>query len=182
VSSHSAQCRFLQSGPVCVHAFVRQRSYIERGRFAALRLFQPHWLGDRFYQLIHFSIKFFRWRGSFRYRRSFSFVFDFILLQSDDEKKKNQFASSASFGGASLFFFIFLSFKVWLNPKDCKGDNQKKKEAKVAHIGLTLCWPITYTRPLWYYFKPRPISIHCWLSFLIYSWPIICNLAFVVLF
>jgi len=26
-----------------------------------------------------------------------------------------------------FFFFIFLSFKVWLNPKDCKGDGQKKK-------------------------------------------------------
>jgi hypothetical protein len=50
VPSRSAQRRFLQSGPVCVHTFVRQRSYIERGRFAALQLFQPHWLGDRFYQ------------------------------------------------------------------------------------------------------------------------------------
>jgi hypothetical protein len=82
VSSRSTQRRFLQSGPVCIHTFVRPRSYIERGRFAALLLFQPHWLGgrfyqykgDRFYQLIHFSIKFFRWRGSF------PFVFDFILL------------------------------------------------------------------------------------------------------
>jgi hypothetical protein len=50
VPSRSAQRRFLKSGPVCVHTFVRQRSYIERGRFAALQLFQPHWLGDRFYQ------------------------------------------------------------------------------------------------------------------------------------
>jgi hypothetical protein len=107
VSSRYAQCRFLQSGPVCVHAFVRRRSYIERGRFAALRLFQPHWLGDRFYQLIHFSIKFFRWRGSFRYRRSFSFVFDFILLQSDDEKKKKPIGFKCLLWRRVTFFFYF---------------------------------------------------------------------------
>jgi len=35
------------------------------------------------------------------------------------------------------------------------------KEAKVAHIVLALCWPITCIRPLWYCFKPRPISTHC---------------------
>jgi len=49
MSSRSAQRCFMQSGPVCVHAFVRRRSYIERGRFVALRLFQPQWSGDRFY-------------------------------------------------------------------------------------------------------------------------------------
>jgi hypothetical protein len=34
-----------------------------------------------------------------------------------------------------LFSFFFLSFKVWLNPKDCKGDSYnnkiKKKKKKV---------------------------------------------------
>jgi hypothetical protein len=47
------------------------------------------------------------------------------------KKKKSHLASSAASGGASLLFlFLFLSFKVWLNPKDCKGDSRKKKKPK----------------------------------------------------
>jgi hypothetical protein len=92
-----------------------------------------------------------------------------------------------------------------------RGPSCPQKEVQVAHFLslLALCWPGIWH--LWYCFKPMPISAHSWhyifwplwyclnpgptfvvlfqtqahfsplLAFIFGHWPIICNLAFVVL-
>jgi hypothetical protein len=42
---------------------------------------------------------------------------------------------------------------------------EKKKSLKEAKVDHIVFWPITCIRPLWYYFKPRPILAHSLLLF-----------------
>jgi hypothetical protein len=81
-------------------------------------------------------------------------------------------------------------------PKEAQVAHQKRPKLPILlaigpsfiywHLWYCPCqfWPcgvVTQVRPLWYCFKPRLISAHCWFFFLFGHWPITCNLAFVAL-